>query len=110
MPVAKRTRKVLNKKGRESLLHYLNSIDDVSLADAVTVRLSEVQLLSAKLKSLLIHCVKVSSSSRTLHRCRFSELYVECKKESDSFSQLQFQWHQYCSAFLLPRMHTLKFY
>ena len=51
VPVAKRTRKVLNKKGRESLLHYLNSIDDVSLADAVTVRLSEVQLLSAKLKS-----------------------------------------------------------
>jgi len=41
------------------------------------------------------------------HHCCFSELYADCKKESDPFVQLQFQRHQYCSAFLLPRMYTL---
>ncbi|XP_065912862.1 uncharacterized protein [Dysidea avara] len=109
-PVAKRTRKILNKKERESLLRHLNSVDDVTLADAVNVRLSEVQLLSTKLKNFadtLCKNEQLLQDIATHHHCRFSELYVECKKESDPFVQLQFQWHRYCSAFLLPRMYTL---
>ena len=78
---AKRARKVLNKKEREDLSDYLKSVDDDVL-----------QLLG----DIVTH-----------HRCKFVELYFECKKGVDSFLHFQLQWHHHCSAFLLSRKYPL---
>ena len=108
-PQAKRTRKTLNKNERDSLLRYLNSTDDLTLVGAVDLRLKEAEFLSSKLQTFAdVLCKsKLLQEIAAHHRQRFTELYMECKKNSDSFVQLQFCWHKYCSAFLLPRAYSI---
>ena len=109
LPSAKRTRKMLNKKERESIFDYLNSVEDSVMMGAVRNRLQEqsfpenlngvVKVLcdnDHNLKDILAH-----------HRKTFAELYLQCKKGVDPFLRFQLQWHQQCSAYLLARSYPL---
>jgi len=90
-------------------LRYLNSINDLTLVGAVDLRLKEAQFLSSNLQNFADVLCKSELLQEIVadHRNRFTQLYVECNKESESFVQLQFCWHKYCSAFLLPRVFSL---
>ena len=88
----KKAREVLNKKERKNL-RFLSSFDDHTLLNAVIVRLNNAQFLNTKLKSFVIGLCENELLQEILahHHNRFSSLYVECKKEADSFVQFQFQ-------------------
>ena len=107
LPSAKRTRKTLNKKERESIFDYLNSVEDSDMMASVRDRLQEqsfpenlngvVKVLCENdyhLKDIIVH-----------HRKTFAELYLQCKKGVDPFLRFQLQWHQHCSVYLLARSY-----
>ena len=109
-PVPKlRKSKVLNKKERDELTASLDSIDVSVLKREVNIKLDE-QVFPDTLMSLVC---KLREAEQPLpdiiasHQLCFSGLYKQCKKSPDSFVNFQFQWYQYCSAFLLSSQYAL---
>jgi len=104
-----RKSKVLNKKEREDLITFLESMDISLIKREVDVKLNE-QVFSDALIALVS---KLNSAEQpllriiTTHRQCFLGLYQECKKSTDSFLTFQLQWHQHCSAFLLSSQYPL---
>lgn len=104
-----RKSKVLNKKERDELIAYLDSIDIQLLKSEVNLKLDE-QAIPDKLTTLVC---KLCDAEQPLlgiigsHQSCFSGLYKQCKTSADSFVNFQFQWHKCCSAFLLSSQYSL---
>ena len=98
LPSAKRTRKMLNKKERESIFNYLDSVEDSVMMSAVRNRLQE-QSFPENLNGVVkVLCDNDHNLKYILahHRKTFAELYLQCKKGVDPFLCFQLQWHQHC--------------
>ena len=109
LPSAKRTRKMLNKKERESIFDYLNSVEDSVMMGAVCDRLQE-QSFPENLNSVVeVLCDKDHHLKDILahHRKTFAQMDLQCKKGVDPFLCFQLRWHQHCSAYLLARSYPL---
>ena len=108
-PPKKKKSEVMNQRERNEMLAYLESIDFPVFLHEISVKFDE-QLYSEKLKEVTIKLCSTEQPLKDIvisHRLCFVGLYKECKKGPESFLQFQFQWHKYCSAFLLPSQHTM---
>ena len=107
----KRSRKVLSKKERESLVKCVSNVDTVVLTAVINSKLCEQSYFSENLTkladTLFADNLKLVEDIITNHQAHFGELYLKCKKGVDPYLRFQLQWQQYCSAFLLSRSYPL---
>ena len=100
---------MLNKKERQGLCSFLNSVDVSVLIYAARCKMDELSLPEV-LREFVLELFKNGQLLQGIlvhHRKRFVELFTECQKGVDSFLCFQLQWHHHCSAFLLGKEYSL---
>ena len=101
---------IMNKKECDSLKASIISLNPSIFHRVIADKLQAEQTLSEKLKQLassLLENGKLLNDVRLFHHHCFAALYTECNKGADPFIRFQFQWYNYCSAFLLSREHSV---
>ena len=94
----------------DSLKASIISVNPSIFHGVIADKFQAEQTLSEKLKQLassLLENDKLLNDIILFHSHCFAALYTECKKGADWFIQFQFQWYNYCSAFLLSREHSV---
>ena len=101
---------IMNKKDCDSLKASIISLNPSIFHRVIADKLQAEQTLSEKLKQLassLLENDKLLNDIILFHCHCFAALYIECKNSADPFIWFQFQWYNYCSAFLLSREHSV---